>query len=54
LKRALVDDMRYEKSLADPRLYFSWNMTSLIIWLSWKDDYLVVGEEEGVLPAKKQ
>jgi hypothetical protein len=33
LRRAL-DDMTYEKSVADPCLYFCWTMTGLIIWLS--------------------
>jgi hypothetical protein len=53
LRRAL-DDTTYEKSLADPFLYFCWTMTGLIIWLSWIDDCLVVGNEEGVLAAKEK
>jgi hypothetical protein len=46
--------MKYEKSLADPCLCFCWTMRGLIIWLSWIDDCLVVGNEEGVLAAKEQ
>jgi hypothetical protein len=53
LRRAL-DEMTYEKSLADLCLYFCWTMTGLVIWLSWIDDCLVVGDEEGVLAAKEQ
>jgi hypothetical protein len=38
--------------MADPCLYFCWIMRGLIIWLSWIDDCLVAGNEEGVLAAK--
>jgi hypothetical protein len=44
--RKALDDMTYEKIMADPCLYFCWTMTGLIIWLSWIDDCLVVGNKE--------
>jgi hypothetical protein len=51
-KDTSLDDMKYEKSAADPCLYFCWNVRRLIIWLSWIDECVVVGNEEGVLSAK--
>jgi hypothetical protein len=35
-------------------LYFCWTMSGLIIWLSWIDDCLVAGNEEGMLASKEQ
>jgi hypothetical protein len=52
--RSALGDMKYEKSMADPCLYFCWTMRGLIIWLSWIDDCLVAGNEEGVLADKEQ
>jgi hypothetical protein len=44
--------MQYGRSKADPCLYFKWTALGLILWLSWVDDCLVAGKEEGVLKAK--
>jgi hypothetical protein len=52
--RSALSDMKYEKSMADPCLYFCWTMRGLIIWLSWIDECLVAGNEEGVLEAKEK
>jgi hypothetical protein len=52
--RSALGDMKYERSMADPCLYFFWTMRGLIIWLSWIDDCLVAGNEEGVLATKEQ
>jgi hypothetical protein len=52
--RSALGDMKYEKSMADPCLYFCWTMRGLIIWISMIDDCLVAGNEEGVLAAKEQ
>jgi hypothetical protein len=40
--------------MTDPCLYLCWTMPGLIIWLSWIDDCLVAGNEEGLLAAKEQ
>ena len=44
--------MQYGRSKADPCLYFKWTELGLILWLSWVDDCLVAGKEQGVLKAK--
>jgi hypothetical protein len=46
--------MGYQRSKADPCMYFSWTMFGLIIWLSWVDDCLVCGRPEGIKYAKQQ
>jgi hypothetical protein len=40
--------------MADPCFYFCWTTTGLLIWLSWIDDCLLVGNKGGVLAAKEQ
>ena len=45
--------MSFERSKADLCLYFAWTKEGLILWLSWIDDCLVVGQTEGVKKAKK-
>jgi hypothetical protein len=45
--------MEFIYSKANPCLYFSWNTSGLIVWISWVDDCLVVGKKEGVIIAKK-
>ena len=47
-------NMNYERSKADPCLYFAWTVYGLILWLSWIDDCVCAGKTEGVLMAKKQ
>jgi hypothetical protein len=44
--------MEYGRSKADPCLYFRWTAFGLILWLSWVDDCLVGGKDEGVKKAK--
>jgi hypothetical protein len=44
--------MKYGRSKADPCLYFRWTAFGLILWLSWVDDCLVGGKDEGVKKAK--
>jgi hypothetical protein len=46
--------MNYHRSKADPCLYFDWTTFGLIVWISWVDDCLVVGEKKGTLIAKDQ
>jgi len=46
--------MRYQQSMADMCLYYSWTMTGPIIGLTWIDDCLIAGNEEGVKAAKEQ
>ena len=47
-------DMNMERSQVDPCLYFAWTDHGLVIWVSWINDCLVVGEKKAVLIAKKQ
>jgi hypothetical protein len=46
--------MKFKRSKADPCLYFAWTMLGLVLWLSWIDDCLVVGQKEAVKKAKKK
>jgi hypothetical protein len=55
--RKLVDvfiQMKYQRSKADPCLYFSWEDNQLVLWTSWVDDCLIVGKKECVLKAKER
>jgi len=46
--------MGYTRSKADPCLYYKWTEHGLVVWISWVDDCLVCGSEEGVRIAKAQ
>jgi hypothetical protein len=46
--------MNFTRSKADPCLYFDWTINGLVLWLSWIDDCLVVGNKEGVKIGKQQ
>jgi hypothetical protein len=46
--------MEYRRSKADPCLSFRWTALGLILWLSWVDDCLIGGKDEGVKIAKGQ
>jgi hypothetical protein len=46
--------MKFKQSKADPCLYFSWTALGLVLWLSWINDCLVVGQQEAVKKAKKK
>jgi hypothetical protein len=45
--------MHFQRSKADPCLYYKWNDDGLILWISWVDDCLVAGNEKQVLNTKK-
>jgi hypothetical protein len=45
--------MTYERSKADPCLFFKWTTHRLVLWITWVDDCLVCGNKKGVLEAKK-
>jgi hypothetical protein len=45
--------MTYERSKADPCLFFKWTTYGLVLWITWVDDCLVCGNKKGVLEAKK-
>ena len=45
--------MNYERSKADPCLYFRWINGRIIIWLTWVDDCLIAGPKKEVIEAKK-
>jgi hypothetical protein len=45
--------MTYERSKADPCLFFKWTTYRLVLWITWVDDCLVCGNKKGVLEAKK-
>ena len=46
--------MNFERSKADPCLYFAWTEHGLVTWVSWVDDCLVCGSTERVRIAKAQ
>ena len=48
-----VKSMSYQRSKADPCLYFKWTTYGLVLWLSWIDDFFFTGPEEARLQAKK-
>jgi hypothetical protein len=47
-------DMKYQRSKADPCLYYSWTNKGLVLWISWVDHCLVVGNKKAVDQAKQQ
>jgi hypothetical protein len=46
--------MGFERSKADPCLYYAWTKQGLCLWVSWVDGCLAVGTKEAVAIAKKQ
>ena len=46
------NSMKYQKSKADPCLYFKWTKEGLIVWISWIDDCFVVGPVNSVRQAR--
>ena len=46
--------MKFEKSWADPCLYYKWTDDGLVLWLSWIDDCLCVGSEKNVNDSKNE
>jgi len=49
-----LKDERYQQLMADPWLNYIWTMTGRIIWLTWIDNCLVAGNEDGVNAADEQ
>lgn len=45
--------MQFEQSRADPCLYFAWTLLGLVLWLSWINVCLVIGQAAAVQKAKK-
>ena len=46
---AAMRGMKYERSMADPCMYYKWHKDEgLIMWLSWIDDCLCIGSRAGV------
>ena len=55
--RELLRAMRsilFERSGADPCLYFRWTMHGLVIIISWIDDLLIIGYKENIKNTKKK
>jgi hypothetical protein len=48
--------MQFERSKADPCLFFKWTTYGLTLWVTWVDDCLVCGNKTwtGVLQAKDE
>ena len=47
--------MAYSRSQADPCLFFKWTTEwGLLVWLSWVDDCLCTGKDDGVVSAKNE
>ena len=49
----VVKNRKYERSKADPCLYFCWNEGRLFLMLSWVDDLLALGHKKDVEQCKK-
>jgi Reverse transcriptase (RNA-dependent DNA polymerase) len=46
--------MGFEKSVADPCLYFKNTLNGLVLWISWVDDCLLVGHPNQVHEYKQK
>ena len=46
--------MGFERSRADPCLYYNWSDDGLVVWLSWIDDCFCLGSKEAVMRSKKK
>jgi hypothetical protein len=46
--------MGFNRSKADPCLNYAWTVLGLVLWISWIDDCLVIGQSEAVKIAKKK
>ena len=47
-------DMKYEQCKAEACLYYAWTVFGLILWVTWVNDCLVVGNPEGVKVTKER
>ena len=45
----VLGKLQYEKSKADPCLYFRWQEGELSLWASWVDDLICCGDKKAVL-----
>lgn len=45
-------EMQFQRSKADPCLYYAWTKHGLVTWITWVDDCLVTGSKEGIAIAK--
>ena len=43
-----MKDMSYNRSKADPCLFYYWGIFGLVLIVSWIDDMLAVGSEESL------
>ena len=50
--RQAFEHMEYNRSAADPCLYYKWVNKKLTVWITWVDDCLIAGEEEVVEKSK--
>ena len=44
---------RYDKSKADSCLYFMWRECRLLVFVSWVDELMILGEEPDVVQVEK-
>jgi hypothetical protein len=49
-----MQDMRMQRSTADPCLYYDWTDLGLVIILSWIDDNLIVSSKQAVSVTKQE
>ena len=50
-----MTNMEFERSKADPCLYYRWNKHGrLVLIVSWVDDCLIVGRNDDAMQAKKE
>ena len=46
--------LKYQRSKVDSCLHFMWTESGLLVWLSWVDDFFVIGPHGRVLIAKSE
>ena len=51
--RQAFKHMEYDRSQADPCLYYKWINKKLTVWITWVDDCLIAGEEKVVERSKE-
>ena len=53
----LLDAMKklgFKRSLCDPCVYYKWTTNGLVLWISWIDDILCVGNHDDVMEPKNE
>lgn len=53
LVKAIKNREQYDRSKADPCLYFAWQNGRLVIFLSWVDDLMILGHRKDVMQVKR-